>query len=141
MKGRNYENIEDADAHALPGSVEFQQEVFSKFCYYGFVGGSSWDITYIVVVDGVIRIYDSSETYLRAPEEFVSQITLTNQHTLSSILVKDYSKDPSLNVHIHYCYILSDNGLWSPSKLLKVGSSVRSVIENFVTAVRKSIPK
>lgn len=140
----SYQNFDDSDGHSAGGGVGqvlFQQQVFSKFCYYGLVGSHSWDITYLVVVDGVIRIYDSLETYQRSPEEFVSQITLTPQHTLSSIMLKDYSKNPSLNVMIHYCYILSDNGLWSPTKVIKVGSATRSEMENFVTVVRQSIPK
>lgn len=140
----SYENFHDSDGHSAGGGVGevlFQQQVYSKFCYYGFVGSHSWDITYLVVVDGVLRIYDSYETYQRSPEDFVLQIILTSQHTLSSILLKDYSNTPSLNVMIHYCYLLSDNGLWSPTKVLKVGSATRSEMENFVKVVRQSIPR
>jgi hypothetical protein len=138
---RSYENFEDSETSPAAEGVLFQQQVYSKFCFYGFVGSNSWDITFAVVIDGVVRIYDSSETYHRSPEEFVSQIVLTPQHSLSGILVKDYSKDPALNVIIHYCYILADNGLWSPTKIIKVGSPTRSGIDRFVTAVRQSIPK
>lgn len=136
----SYQNFDDSDGH-VEGNTLFAQQVFSKFCYYGLVGSSSWDITFIAVVDGVIRIYDSIETYRQSPEEFVSQIQLTRQHTLSNILIKDYSKDPTQNIFIHYCYIMSDNGLWSPTKIIKIGCTTRPEIENFVSAVKQSIPK
>jgi hypothetical protein len=138
---RSYENFDDSEGEPASEGVLYHHQVYSKFCYYGFVGSNSWDITFTVVVDGVVRVYDSAETYHRSPEEFVSQITLTPQHTLSTILVKDYSKDPALNVLIHYCYILADNGLWSPTKVIKVGASSRSEIDRFVSAVRQSIPR
>ena len=84
----NYENFNDSDDHN-EGKIIFSQQVYSKFCYYGLVGSNSWDITYIIIVDGVLRIYDSIDTFTNTPEEFVSQIQLTNQHTLSNILIKD----------------------------------------------------
>lgn len=138
----SYENFNDSDGHiASETNILFAKEVFSKFCYYGLVGSNSWDITFLIIIEGVLRIYDTKETYENSPEEFVTQIELTRQHTLSGILIKDYSKNSQQNVFIHYCYLLSDNGLWSPTKIIKVGCSTRPEIENFVAAMKQAIPK
>ena len=84
-------------------------------------------------------VVDSEDTYRTQPENFVYQLGLTGQHLPSSPYSKNYSKDASSPVVIHYCYILKDNGMWSPTRILKVGSSNRSVIDRFSAAVNRVI--
>ena len=53
-----YSNMEDYEP-CVSNDVVFTENMFSKFCYFGFVGTSKWDITYIVLLgDGIIRVYD-----------------------------------------------------------------------------------
>ncbi len=92
-----------------------------------------------VIVGSTVRVYDSEETYHSHPENFVYQLHLTPRHVPSMIYSKNYSKEQHTEIIVHYCYILLDNGLWGPSKVLKVGNSSRVPIDTFVFALRRAI--
>mmetsp|Transcript_25095 Transcript_25095/g.36999 ORF Transcript_25095/g.36999 Transcript_25095/m.36999 type:complete len:142 (-) Transcript_25095:143-568(-) len=134
----DYASMDDHDT-PLSGKVLFSEKVFSKFCYFGFVGSNSWDITYVVVMDGVLRVYDSEETYNTNPENFVFQLPLSSNLLPSSIYLKNYSKDTSKDIMIHYIYVLKDNGLWSPTRMFKVGSSNRAAVDKLVNAIKQAV--
>ena len=131
---KEYETFEEADNH---GESSYSEKSFSKFCYFGFVGSKKWDLTFTVIVDHSLRMYDSEGTYQTSPENFVYQIELTTRHLPSMIYSKNYSKDPTNEIIIYYCYILQDNGFWGPTKLLKIGNTNRSLIESLVSDIKR----
>jgi hypothetical protein len=55
----SYATMDDHKDAPLSDDIVFAESMFSKFCYFGFVGTTKWDITYIVLhADGVLRVYD-----------------------------------------------------------------------------------
>jgi hypothetical protein len=135
-----YQSFDDAVPNIGNGGEPlFGQKSFTKFCFFGFVGSKSWDLTYAVVVGHLLRIYDSEETYQTQPENFVYQLELTHSHLSSMIFSKNYSKDPANEIVIHYCYLLRDNGFWGPTKLLKIGNTNRAVVENFIFQIKRVV--
>jgi hypothetical protein len=134
-----YQSFDDAlPSHGgSGGELIFNEKSFTKFCVYGFVSSKSWDLTYVVVVGHILRIYDSEETFQNQPENFVYQLELNHSHLCSMIFSKNYSKDPTNEIVIHYCYLLRDNGFWGPTKLLKIGNTNRGVIENCISQIKR----
>ena len=122
-------------ASADSGDVLFQSKVFTKFCTFGFVAVGSWDMTYVVVARGAVRVYDAEETFLNDPGGYVLEIKMNRQIFASQIFEKDYSKDKYNPIMIQYCYLLKDNGMWSPTKLLKIGTSDKSTLQRFINVL------
>lgn len=122
-----------------PTSTLITEKIFSKFCFFGIVTSKNWDLTFLVVLEGVLRLYDSEETYLQGPENFVYQVVLKREHLASTMYVKNYAKNEAMEpVMIHYIYLLQDNGLWSPTRLLKIGSLDVNVIKRITNAIKQA---
>lgn len=124
-----------AEDPAEEGTVLFRHKVFSKFCTFGFVALGSWDMTYLVVVPGALRLYDSEHTFIQDPAGFVLELNLTNESFTSQITEKDYSKDKFKPILLKSCYVLKDNGMWAPTKQLKVGSPDDITLRRLISAV------
>ena len=125
----------------------FQEKVFSKFCPMGWVASGSWDLTFLVVLPGVLRLYDSQETFHSDPRGFVWELPTSSRgvdnkkpkkYFTSDVFEKDYSKEKYNPIIIKYCYVLKDNGVWSPTKMLKVGSSDEMSVKRFKAALKRS---
>lgn len=134
----DYANLDHEDVSS-GNQTMVSEKLFTKFCIMGFVYAKKWDITYFVVLDGVVRVYDSEDTFRDSPENFVTQYLLSHTTQISPIYSKDYSKNSSNPVVIFYSYLLQDNGFWSPTKLIKFGSSDRSAVERVISSVKNSV--
>lgn len=139
-----YANLnEDFGGAIIPGDSEldnnsnvlFRSKMFTKFCTFGFVAIGSWDMTYIVVLKGVARVYDTEETYLSDPSGYVLEINITRQIFTSQIAEKNYSKEEGNPIIIHNCYIVKENGMWTPTKQLKMGTSDKSTLKRLINAL------
>lgn len=132
------EQYETFDEAPTSGECSYSEKSFTKFCYFGIVGSKSWDLTHVIVIGHCLRIYDSELTFNNTPENFVYQLELTRKHIPSMIYSKNYSKDPTNEIIIYYCYLLKDNGFWGPTKLLKIGNTNRGIIENLVFDIKRA---
>ena len=94
----------DEEAHATG-------KVMSKFCSFGVVTSRKWTSTYIAIMDGTVKVYDSKETCLQNPLNSVLVISLSKYHRVTPIKVKNYSKDPMKIIDFHCFYIETDNGM------------------------------
>ncbi len=141
FKSSNYQSLSDNNHigsnhhHKSPYSF-YSNEIFTKFCTYGLVTSKKWSDTYIVIQDGFIRLYDSENTYKSNPANYVLEIFLDNKYKTSPIQYKNYSKDAFKPIMIFYTYIIIENGMFSPSKILKIGSFNRNIIEDIEKAVQ-----
>jgi hypothetical protein len=113
----------------------FRNQVFTKFCTLGFVSLGSWDMTYIVVLKGVLRVYDAEETYQNDPSGFVLEFNISRQWCTSEVSTKDYSKDKLNPIMLHCCYVLKENGMWTPTKQLKVGTPDKGTLKRLIRAI------
>jgi hypothetical protein len=119
-------------------SVLFRHKVLTKFCTFGFVSGGTWDITYVVVLKGIVRVYDTEETFVNDPTGFVLEFNTSKKIFTSQIFEKDYSKDKASPILIKYCYLLKDNGMWAPTKQMKIGTSDKITLKRFIDALARS---
>jgi hypothetical protein len=125
-------------------SLQQQQEnitssrVVTKFCNFGIVSSKSWSDTFVTVNGGVVRLYDSSESFMRDSHSHVLEIKLTKNHRASGISKKNYSKDIMKVIDFYCFYVEIDNGIFAPTKLLKIGSLDESVVRKLAVAVMSS---
>mmetsp|Transcript_5003 Transcript_5003/g.8231 ORF Transcript_5003/g.8231 Transcript_5003/m.8231 type:complete len:151 (-) Transcript_5003:146-598(-) len=116
-------------------SVLFRSKVFTKFCTLGFVAMGSWDMTYLVVFKNAVRLYDAEDSFVSDPSSHVLEIAITSQSFTSQITEKDYSKDKFNPIMLKSCYVLKDNGMWAPTKQLKVGTPDDHTLKRLISAI------
>ena len=115
-----YKSLADVDG---PKDRDFiATRVVSKFCSFGMVSSKSWSDTYLTIIEGVVRLYDSEDTCRVDPRKFVMEIPLGKSHRASVISKKNYSKDKMHVIDFFCFYIEVDNGIFATSKILKLGS-------------------
>lgn len=128
------------DAPALDEEESFASgKVMIKFCSIGIVTSRKWVSAYLTVVDSVVKIYDSKESCLANPQSFVLKIVLDKTHCVSDIKRKNYSQN-KLKIIDFYCfYIQIDNGIFSPSRLVKIGCLDELQALTLVNSIKLSI--
>jgi hypothetical protein len=59
---------------------------------------------------------------------------------LSKIYSKDYSTEYDRAFVVHYFYLEIDNGVWAPTRILKIGSSdMRVIADVFYPAIKNAV--
>lgn len=134
-------NLQDDDlAGGGPTHVLAQGVVLTKFCVFGLVTSKSWDLTYIVVTDSCVRLYDSEETFLDNPTNYVMVIQLTRKHDLTVRQRKNYGRTGDGSpFDVYTFYIETTNGIWSNSRIVKIGSPDKDVIDNLYSGIRRAM--
>jgi hypothetical protein len=98
--------------------------VCTKFCAMGMVVSMTWTATYINVMDGVLRLYDSKETFNQDPTDHVLEICLAKGHYSSPI--RKVFIDQSDVMHqesgaeFYGFYLMKDYGIMMPLRELKI---------------------
>lgn len=95
--------------------------VSTKFCNLGFVTSKKWTSTYITILDGVVRVYDSQESCESDPQNSVLEIVLQSGFRASAIKKKDYSTNPLQIIHFYSFYIEQDQGIFTALRKIKIG--------------------
>lgn len=95
----------------------------AKFCNFGLVTSQKWTSVYITILDGIVRVYDSRESCNENEHNDVFRIVLnsTGKYRASDVKVKNYSNNPSKVIEFHSFYIEIDNGMFAPTRLIKIG--------------------
>jgi hypothetical protein len=110
--------------------------VVSKFCNFGMVTSKKWVSTYLTILDGKVRLYDSQESCVNNQNSFVLEIILSKKHRASEMSKKNYSQDKMQIIDFYCFYIETDNGIFSPTKLLKIGSLDQSVAKSIADCIK-----
>lgn len=134
--------LQDDDlAGGGPTHVLAQGLVLTKFCVYGLVSSKTWDLTYVVITDSCFRLYDSMETFEENPANHVLSITLsTGKTALSRVVRKNYGRaSDGTPFDVNCFYIESINGIWSNSRVLKIGSPDQKVIDNVFSGITRAM--
>lgn len=128
MKNSSYERMDDhgvGDTH----SQAVTAVAVGKFCSFGFVVSNTWFSCFIVIVDGVMKVYDSAESYHNNPQNHVLLLSLSKNHRASEIKRKNYSEDSRKIVEFYCFYVEVENGLFSPTRQFKLGFMNRNTAE------------
>lgn len=142
MKSSEYERMNDhgiGDSH----NQAVTAAAVGKFCSLGFVVSKTWFSCFVVVVDGVVKIYDSAESYYHSPQNHVLLISLSRNHRASEIKRKNYSEDSTKIVEFYCFYVELENGLFSPTRQFKLGFMNRNTAESISRAINlnsKGVP-
>ena len=110
-------------------------KIVCKLCSFGFVVSKKWTSTYITILDGIVKIYDSEESCRSNPLNTVFQIVLSSRHRASEVKKKNYSQDKLKIIEFYCFYIEIDNGIFASTRLLKIGSPDPGIIERLVRCI------
>ena len=110
--------------------------IVAKFCNMGFVTSSKWFSGYITIIDGNLRLYADEQSARSSPQNFILNIALSKNHRISEIKRKDYSKDPMKLIEFYCFYIEIDNGIFSSTRLLKLGCLNRQFADSIAETVK-----
>ena len=132
---KHYARMDDIEVESHdPGPL--QAAVAAKFCSMGLVSSHKWFSSFIIINEGVLRLYDEERTFLESPRNFVLEISLTKNHTTSPIRRKNYAMDTSGMVEFFCFYVEIENGVFFPTRELKIGCLKRHVAEKLVTKIK-----
>ena len=133
---RSYKSMSDPPSSDMTRASDFiATKVVSKFCSFGMVASKSWSDTYLTIIDGVARLYDSEDTCRVDPRKFVMEIPLGKNHRASAITKKNYSKDAMQVIDFYTFYIEVDNGIFAATKLIKLGSLSEDTAKSIVDCI------
>lgn len=109
--------------------------IAAKFCTFGYVSSVKWFSCFVVVAEGQVRLYDDEQTFLSNPGNFVQKIYLTRNHQASEIKRKAYSQNGTGIVEFSCFYVQIDNGVFFPTKQLKIGCVSPQLAESLAKCV------
>jgi len=134
----SYQDLKDPHViGASAGEHSFASaRIFAKFCAFGIVTSRKWVDTFIVIQDSFVRLYDSEDTYRSNPANYALEIFLDSKHCCSATKSKDYSHNSYTPAIIHCMYLQISNGMWAPTKLLKIGASEIATLDKLRKVVK-----
>lgn len=137
-----YKSLADPPAGDLKDAPDLiATRVVSKFCSFGMVASKSWSDTYLTIIDGVVRLYDSEQTCRVDPRKFVMEIPLGRGHRASTIIKKNYSKD-KMQVIDFYCFYLEvDNGIPLSYPYLRILTLTNQFLSNTYSTTSSPAPQ
>lgn len=129
---QSYERMPDVANPADTGIVKCPAT--ARFCSMGFVTSEKWFSCYVTIADGVFHLYDEEKTFLQSPGSVVMQIPITRRHTTSAIKRKVYNQDGK-SVELFCFYIELDNGVFFPTREIKIGCLTQASAELLVNTI------
>lgn len=99
-------------------SGEISMVAAAKFCSGGLVSSKNWFSVYIVIKDAVLRLYDDVESFRQNENNSILRIELSRHHKASAIKRKASNN----NTQLFSFYVEVDNGVFSPTKKLKLST-------------------
>lgn len=132
----NYQRMDDHGTDR--NEIIAASKVAAKFCSMGLVSSQKWFQCYVIITDGVLKLYDDEATYHQDPHNVVLQISLSKNHKSSSIKHKPYSQNGEQTIYYYCFYIEIDNGMFFPTKVLKLGCLERRDAEHIINAIARS---
>lgn len=130
----SYTSLDDPVDAAVPEGF-CAGKFMIKFCSMGLVTSSKWSTVWITLGDGILRVYDSEDSCSANAQSYVLQILLGKRHRASEVKTKNYSDNPLRVIDFFCFYIQLDNGIFQPTRQLKVASTDPKLVENFVASV------
>ncbi len=109
--------------------------VICKFCNMGFVTSKKWTSVFITIVDGVFRLYASKEACTANSQDYLMKIPLTRHHEASKVKRKNYAPDRATVLELFQFYIQEDNGVFMPTRLIKIASPSPQLVEKIIRCI------
>lgn len=129
-----YNTLNDpSELHDERGFIK--AKVVCKFCSLGFVTSEKWFSGYIVIYDGVLKLYDHEETIKYSPQNTVLEIPLTHQRRPSVWKRKTYKQNGGVPTDFYSFYIMVEHEWLGRIRELKIGTHDLQTLENIMRCV------
>ena len=117
--------------------VQYTTSFFFFFFFnkQGFVTSKKYTSGFITILDGLFRLYASKEACTANSQDFLLRIPLTRHHQTSSPKRKNWAPDRSSVLELFEIYIQEDNGMFMPTRQIKIASPMPQLIEKIITCV------
>lgn len=117
--------------------------VNTKFCSMGVVVSMTWTATFINVMDGVLKLYDSKETYDADANDHVLMIRLMHGHYASPIkqVYIDQNEGELTGgggADFYSFYLMRDYGILMPVKELKISCARKDTAERLMRVIESN---
>ena len=132
---KHYSRMEDIEMEAQDGGA-VRAAVAAKFCSMGLVTSQKWFSSFIIMKEEILKLYDEEKTYLESPQNCVLEIALTKNHMTSPIRRKNYATDTASMVEFFCFYVEIENGVFFPTRQLKIGCLKRHVAERLIEKIK-----
>jgi hypothetical protein len=110
-------------------------KVVAKFCSLGLVSSSKWFSGYIIIYDGVLKLYDHEDTVKYSPENTVLEITLDKTRRPSAWKRKTYAQNDGQPTDFYSFYIMHDSEWLGRIRELKIGTHDLNRLESLIRCV------
>lgn len=113
----------------------YKGTVVAKFCSMGFVSSAKWFPVYIIIYDGILKVYDHEDTVKYSPENTVLEIPLDRTRKPSAWKRKTYQQNEGAPTDFYSFYIMVDHEWLGTIRELKIGTHDLRVLETILRCV------
>jgi hypothetical protein len=129
----SYDSLHDTTENSSDSFIA--ATVICKFCDMGFVTSKKYTSVFITILDGVFRLYASKEACTANSQDTLMRIPLTRHHEASAPKRKNYAPDRSKVLELFEIYIQINNGIFMPTRLIKIASPVPQLMEKIIRCI------
>lgn len=134
MLQQQYNTLNDPnELHDPRGFIK--AKVVAKFCSLGFVSSAKWFPGYVVIYDGVLKLYDHEESAKYSPENAVLEIPLNHAHRPSAWKRKTYKQNEGTPTDFYSFYIMVEHEWLGRIRELKIGTHDLNLLESLLRCV------
>ena len=121
----------------------FSAVVNTKFCSLGMVVSMTWTATFINVMDGVLRLYDSKESFDADPNDNVLKIRLQHGHypsPLKQVFINQNADGLTTGggADFYSFYLMRDYGIMMPIKEIKISCARKETAERLCSVIKSN---
>jgi hypothetical protein len=110
-------------------------KVVAKFCSMGFVSSAKWFSAYLIIYDGILKLYDHEDTVKYSPENTVLEIPLDNTRRPSAWKRKNYAQNDGAPTDFYSFYIMVEHEWLGRIRELKIGTHDLRTLETIMRCV------
>lgn len=129
-----FANLSDENT-STSNRADLRSKIVAKFCTMGLVTSAKWFSGYIVIQDGLLKLYDHEDTEKYSPKSTVLEIPLDRKHRCSPWKRKNYKQGAGVPTDFFSFYIMVDDEWLGQIRELKIGSHDFHVVENIMRCI------
>ena len=131
---RQYNSLNDP-ADVNDERAFLKAKIVAKFCSFGIVSSAKWFSGYIVIFDGVLKLYDHEDTVKYSPASTILEIPLNQTRRPSAWKRKKYSQNNGVPTDFYSFYIMQNSEWLGTIRELKIGTHDLPTMEKILRCV------
>lgn len=109
-------------------------QIAVKECSMGIVSAQHWTKSFMVIKNGMFRVYLSEHSATATPDDFLFETPLDTDFKASPWKRKEYS-EVSNSKKDFYCFYLQKKGMLGMTKILKIGLEDIDLVERIMRCI------